>query len=109
MTVAPSTPRRLSGGFSPNAREVCLLRITREVESLSWTTLRVEGRIVAEWVPVLERECWLAHADDRPVRLDLSAVTFIDRRGVAALRRLGAKEFEVIKCPEFIAELLRTP
>jgi anti-anti-sigma regulatory factor len=68
----------------------------------------VEGRIVAEWVSVLERECWLAFEDSRPVRLDLSAVTFIDRRGVDVLRHLGAKEFEVIKCPELIRELLRT-
>jgi hypothetical protein len=91
-----------------NAREVRLLRITR-VEGPSWTTLRVEGRIVAEWVSVLQRECWLALDDDRPVRLDLSAVTFIDRRGVAVLRHLRANEFEVIRCPEFIGELLRTP
>ena len=64
---------------------------------------------MAEWVSVLERECWLALEANRPVRLDLSAVTFIDSRGVAVLRHLGAKEFEVINCPEFIKELLRTP
>jgi hypothetical protein len=39
----------------------------------------------------------------------MSAVTFIDSRGVAVLRHRGANEFEVIKCPEFIRELLRTP
>ena len=91
-----------------NAREVRLLRITR-VEGPSWTTLRVEGRIVAEWVSVLQRECGLALDDNRPVRLDLSAVTFIDRRGVAVLRHLGANELEVIDCQEFIGEMLRTP
>ena len=62
---------------------------------------------MAEWVSVLERECWRALEDNRPVRLDLSAVTFIDSRGVAVLRQFGASEFEVIKCPEFIRELLR--
>jgi len=41
--------------------------------------------------------------------LDLSAVTFVDDRGVAALRRLGSNALEIINCPEFIAELLRTP
>lgn len=85
-----------------------MLRITRVVEGPSWTTLRVEGRIVAEWVSVLERECWPALEEYRPVQLDLSAVTFIDSRGVAVLRHLGANEFKVIKCPEFIEELLRT-
>jgi anti-anti-sigma regulatory factor len=75
----------------------------------SLTTLRVEGRIVAEWVPVLERECWLALQENGHVRVDLSAVTFVDSRGVAALRRLGASALEIINCPEFIGALLRTP
>jgi len=85
-----------------------VLRITRVVEGPSWTTLRVEGRIVTQWVSLLERECWLSLEDNRRVRLDLSSVTFIDSRGVALLRHLGTKEFEVINCPEFIKELLRT-
>jgi hypothetical protein len=41
--------------------------------------------------------------------LDLSAVTFVDGRGVAALGHLGAKDLEIINCPESIGELLRTP
>jgi len=57
---------------------------------------------------VFEQECRLTLEDNRPVRLDLSAVTFIDGSGVAALRRFGANELEIIKCPEFIRELLRT-
>ena len=75
----------------------------------SLATLLVEGRVVAEWVPVLERECWLALQENGHVRLDLSAVTFVDDRGLAALRRLGATALEIINCPEFIGELLRTP
>ena len=43
------------------------------------------------------------------VRLDLSAVTFVDGRGVAALRHLGANDLEIVNCPEFIGELLRIP
>ena len=86
-----------------------MLRISRAAATPSLTTLRVEGRIVAEWVPVLERECWLALQENRHVRVDLSAVTFVDGRGVAALRRLGANALEIINCPEFIGALLRTP
>jgi ABC-type transporter Mla MlaB component len=89
--------------------EVAVLRISRAAESPSLATLRVEGRVVAEWVPVLERECWLALQENVGVRLDLSAVTFVDGRGVAALRHLGATNLEIINCPEFIGELLRTP
>ena len=86
-----------------------MLRISRSAASPSLATLRVEGRVVTEWVPVLERECWLALQKNGHVRLDLSAVTFVDGRGVAALRRLGAKDLEIINCREFIGELLRTP
>jgi ABC-type transporter Mla MlaB component len=86
-----------------------VLRINRAAESPSLATLRVEGRVVAEWVPVLERECRLALQENGHVQLDLSAVTFVDGRGVAALRRLGANTIEIINCPEFIGELLRTP
>ena len=86
-----------------------MLRISKAAASPSLATLRVEGRIVAEWVPVLERECQLALQENGHVRLDLSAVTFVDGRGLAALRRLGANALEIINCPEFIEELLRTP
>ena len=86
-----------------------MLRISRSVASSSLVTLLVEGRVVAEWVPVLERECWLALQENGHVQLDLSAVTFVDGRGVAALRHLGAKDLEIVNCPEFIGELLRIP
>ncbi len=86
-----------------------MLRISRSAESPSLATLLVEGRVVAEWVSVLERECWLALQENGHVRLDLSAVTFVDGRGLAALRRLGANALEIINFPEFIGELLRTP
>ena len=86
-----------------------MLRISRAAATPSVSTLRVEGRVVAEWVPVLERECWLALQENGHVQLDLSAVTFVDGRGVAALRQLGAKDVEIVNCPEFIGELLRIP
>jgi anti-anti-sigma regulatory factor len=88
---------------------VSVLRISRSAVSPSLTTLRVEGRVVAEWVFVLEQECLRALQESGHVRLDLSAVTFVDGRGLAALRRLGANALEIINCPEFIGELLRTP
>ena len=86
-----------------------MLRISRAAESASLTTLRVEGRIVAEWVPILEREYWLALQENGHVQLDLSAVTFVDGRGVMVLRHLRANALEIINCREFIRELLWTP
>jgi hypothetical protein len=34
-----------------------MLRITRMAESPSHVTLKLEGRIVSDWVSVVEREC----------------------------------------------------
>ena len=82
-----------------------MLRI-QIVESPTETTLSVEGRIVSEWVPVLEHECQQALRDTPRVQLDLAAVTFIDARGVQVLRRLVTEGVAVINCREFIDALL---
>src|SRR5882724_117599 len=67
-----------------------MLRITEVVESGTETTLHVEGRIVSEWVSVLQEECSrVLQESGARLRLDLGAVTFIDHRGVLALRRLS--------------------
>jgi anti-anti-sigma regulatory factor len=63
-----------------------MVRITEVVDGGTETTLQVEGRIVSEWVGVLQEECWRAlHESSRRLRLDLGAATFIDPRGVLAL------------------------
>ena len=84
------------------------MRIRQVADSRTETTLLVEGRIVSEWVGVLERECrQLRREPRRRLRLDLTAVTFIDPRGVAALRRLADDGVAVVRVPDFIDALLR--
>jgi ABC-type transporter Mla MlaB component len=59
------------------------------------TTLKVEGKLVGPWVNELER-CWQRVVADRPsqlVRINLSAVGFIDSEGkqlLCRMRREGA-------------------
>jgi anti-anti-sigma regulatory factor len=85
-----------------------MLRIRQVTDSRTETTLLVEGRIVSEWVGVLERECrQLRVKPRRQLRLDLTAVTFIDPPGVSALRRLEADGVAIVHVPEFIDALLR--
>jgi anti-anti-sigma regulatory factor len=83
-----------------------MVRIQKIVESATETTLSVEGRIVSEWVTVLEDECRQALRDTPRVQLDLAAVTFIDARGVEVLRRLVTEGVAVVNCREFIGALL---
>lgn len=83
-----------------------VLRITEISESADSITLKVEGRIVSEWVTVLEQEClkWLRAKPE--VLLDFSEVTFIERNGVAMLMRIASPRLRLINCPALIAELL---
>ncbi len=83
-----------------------MLRISIALRSARDTTLYVEGRIVSDWVAVLEEECERVQRETPRIRLDLRAVTFIDRRGVAVIRALVARGVELVDCPEFVASLL---
>jgi hypothetical protein len=69
-------------------------------------TLYLEGRVAAEAVAVLERECWRSLAEVSRVHLDFSGVTFIDGRGVEALKRLPAARVHVLNGPFFVDRLL---
>jgi hypothetical protein len=85
-----------------------MLRITEVVENGTETTLHVEGRIVSEWVGVLQEECWrILHESSRRLRLDLGAVTFIDPRGVLAMRWLTTEGAVLVNSPAFIDALLK--
>ena len=85
-----------------------MLRITEIVDSWTGTTLQVEGRIVSVWVGVLQEECWrVLRESSRRLRLDLGAVTFIDPRGVLALRWLTTEGVALVNSPAFIDALLK--
>ena len=84
-----------------------MLRITEVVDGTE-TTLHMEGRIVSEWVGVLQEECWrVLQQSSRRLRLDLRAVTFIDPRGVLALRWLTMEGVAFVNSPAFIDTLLK--
>jgi anti-anti-sigma regulatory factor len=83
-----------------------VLRITEISESADSVTLKVEGRIVSEWIAVLEQEClkWLRAKPE--VLLDFSEVTFIEHNGVAMLKRIAFPGLRLINCPALINMLL---
>ena len=86
-----------------------MLRITEVVDSGTETTLHVEGRIVSEWVGVLQEECWrVLQQSSRRLRLDLGAVTFIDPRGLLALRWLTTEGVALVNSPAFVDALLKS-
>jgi hypothetical protein len=69
-------------------------------------TLRLEGKLVGPWVTELARSCNELPCPPNRLRLDLSAVTFVDRRSVALLRDLLARGATLAACSGLLAELL---
>jgi hypothetical protein len=72
-----------------------MLRITREDESRSRATLRLEGTIAGEWTWLLERECSVLLATHSVVSLDLADVSYVDRGGIEILDRLSRVGVEI--------------
>lgn len=85
-----------------------MLRITRaEDREASVIRVRAEGRVVSDWVEVLERECQMSLEQAQRVEIDLAGVTFIDGRGVAMLRRLRTGRVGIVNCSPFLDDLLK--
>jgi len=66
-----------------------MLRITT-IDKGQTTTLRLEGRLIGDWVTELER-CWLdiKSADcKRRFRVDMTDVEYVDKVGKTLLKRL---------------------
>ncbi len=84
-----------------------MLRITLVSEDDMTVTLRLEGKIVNEWILVLEKTC-LDHKDNRNkiVSLDFSGVTFISDEGVKMLENINIGRVEVTNCSPFVREIL---
>ena len=83
-----------------------MLRITRLEGRDSISTLRLEGKLLGPWVTELARSCNELPCPPKCLRLDLSAVTFVDGPGVALLRDLLARGATLAACSGLVAELL---
>ena len=83
-----------------------MLRITLTKGHDSVSTLRLEGKLLGPWVPELARSCEEFSCSPDCLRLDLSAVTFVDGPGVALLRDLLGRGAALSACSGLVAELL---
>jgi hypothetical protein len=74
-----------------------MLKITMQSEA-GVLFFQLEGKLAGPWVKELER-CWRSTADTQqgyPVRVDLSAVTFIDGDGEAPLGQIYKEGAELV-------------
>lgn len=84
-----------------------MLRMTTLTEGSRLVRLKLEGRIVCDWVALLENECLTCLRKEQTVVLDFSAVTFIDCAGVAMLRKISTDSLQIVNASPLIEDLLR--
>jgi ABC-type transporter Mla MlaB component len=83
-----------------------MLRITHAHDQDSISTLRLEGKLLGPWVTELARSCDELPCSPACLRLDLSAVTFVDGAGVALLQDLLGRGATLAASSGLVAELL---
>ena len=72
-----------------------MLKITAQTDATR-TTFELEGRLAGAWVQELE-DCWRKVSNfDRPVRVMVCAVTFMDERGKALLAEMHQHGAELV-------------
>jgi ABC-type transporter Mla MlaB component len=69
-------------------------------------TFRLEGKLRGPWVEELIRACEEPQTPPSCLRLDLSAMTFVDSAGALLLDDLIRQGARVVGCSGFIAEML---
>lgn len=84
-----------------------MLRITRINSMDADPIIQLEGKLQGPWLAELARACAEIPSSPKPLRLDLSAVNFVDGPGLALLRDLLKRGVVLAACSPLIAELMR--
>ncbi len=82
------------------------MHIIRTAETPALSILKVEGRIVSEWVGVLANESLALLQQSRSVVLDFSGVQYIDARGLETLKQIQTCNVRIVNCPALIQDML---
>jgi anti-anti-sigma regulatory factor len=84
-----------------------MLKILRLHMANGTQALKLEGRVIGPWVDELQRSCEGALATGAGLALDLSDVSFIDRKGLALFRGLKDLRVVFLNCSLFVTEQLK--
>jgi anti-anti-sigma regulatory factor len=87
--------------------QFAMLRITSLAVPESATVLKLEGKLLEPWVDELNAACRKAAMENQLVILDLSALSFVDLQGIAALHDLRSRGFQFEGCSALIIRLLQ--
>ncbi len=82
-----------------------MLRITKSnLDGI--VTLKLEGKLLAPWIAEAEDAFRQAAEWTTHVRLDLSALSFVDAAGIRLIRELLARGCQIISSSNYVSELL---
>jgi hypothetical protein len=84
-----------------------MLKITTTHDDGFERVLKLEGKLLKDWVDELQEACSQARAERDRLKLDLSEVLFVDVAGTIALRVLIREGVAIISTSPFIRELLK--
>lgn len=86
-----------------------MLRISTMTDDGQTIRLKVEGRVVGDWVPELDQVCGSCLSQKKQIILHFSDVAYIDRRGIEALKALKGiqgERVQIVGCSLLIRALL---
>lgn len=84
-----------------------MLKISRIGTADHSVTLKLEGRVVGEWVGELRRICELVLGERCQLKLDLADVSFADASGVSLLSGFKSRDVVLQNCSPFVQEQLK--
>jgi len=84
-----------------------MIRITPLADDGQNVRLKVEGRIVENWVSEIKDVCISLLAKNKMIFLDFSHVRFVDRQGVEVLQKVLGDRVEIIGASRLVQALLR--
>lgn len=84
-----------------------MLQIVRRDRDESTVTLKLEGRLIGEWVAVLKAACLALLPERGRVELNCAGVSLADTPAGAMLRELAARGVSIVNAAPAITALLR--
>lgn len=85
-----------------------MLRITALATRPDRPCLRVEGRLVGDWVQVLRLELERLQAEMSLLELDLAGVEFADSQALSLLREVARRGVKLAACSPLLTSLLES-
>ena len=84
-----------------------MLKISIAEANSEMATLHLEGKLSGKWVECLANACESELKHSARVGIDMRHVSFVDRNGIALLRKMAECDIEILNPLPFIAEQIR--